>query len=197
MYTDGSVKETLAFINGYSYGSETPISGKIFNRFVCVRNSFPDNYVWTHVINTCSKDENGALQMIESIIAEFLELKEKMSDDELIQYAIEQLGEEGEAERTFRNFNTALLLGNELVIRQSIDQHKDAEVLWKETYPKGVAIQMNELSSGQRIKKIPISADGKKIEIIAQGWPFPIEMNFTNGQWKINADQIIALRMSK
>jgi hypothetical protein len=196
MYTGGSVKETLAFIDGYRFGNATPISGRIFDRYVCVRNSFPDNYVWTHVINTCSKDENDAFQMIKEIISEFLQLKERMSDNELIQYAREQLVDESEAEKVFRQFDAALLSGNESVIQQLIEEHEDAEILWKGAYAKDVAIQLNEISAGQRIKSIPISTDGKKIRIIAQGWPFPIEMNFANGEWRINAEKIIELRMS-
>jgi hypothetical protein len=197
MFTGGSVKETLAFIDGYRYGNATPISGKIFDQYVCVRNSFPDNYVWTYVINTCSKDENAAFQMIEENITEFLQLKEQMSEDEIIRHASEQLVDESEAEKIFRQFDTALLLGNESVIRRLIEEHKDSEILWRDAYPEDVAIQLNEISTRQRIKNIPISADGKKIRIIAQGWPFPIEMNYVNGEWKINAEKIIALRMSK
>jgi len=196
MYTGGSVKETLAFIDGYRFGNDTPISGRVFDRYVCVRNSCPSNYVWAYVINTCSQDESDAMRMIEDTITEFIQLKERMSEDELIQYASEQLVEESDAEKIFRQFDAALLTGNELTIRQLIADHRDAEILWKGAYPEDVAIQLNEISSGQRVKSIPLSADGKKVKIIAAGWPFPIEMNFTNGEWRINAEKIIALRMS-
>jgi hypothetical protein len=90
MYTGGSVKETLAFIEGYRYGNSTPISGRAFDRYVCLRYSFPTNYVWTAVINEFAKDDKDAMRRIEEIIIEFVRLKEKMSDDELIQYATEK-----------------------------------------------------------------------------------------------------------
>lgn len=195
MFTGGSVKETLAFIDGYRFGNVSPISEKIFDRYVCVRNSFPESYIWTYVIDACSTDENDAMRMIDETITEFLQLKNRMSDDELIQYAGEQLVEEGEAEKIFRQFNKALLLGDQSLIRPLIEEHKDADILWRRSYPEDVAIQLNEISGNQRVRSIPISADGKKIKIIAGGWPFPIEMNFRNGKWIINAKNIIEMQI--
>ncbi|HEX8427234.1 hypothetical protein [Hymenobacter sp.] len=196
MFTGGSVKETLAFINGYRSGNSTPISGRIFDRYVCIRNSFPDNYVWNYVIKTCSKDKKDALRMVEEIITEFVQLKERMSDNELIQYASKQLGEESEAEKIFRQFDKALLIGDESLIKQLIEEHANAGILWEGAYPEDIAIQLNEISDAQSIRSIPISKNGNRLEIISQGWPFPIEMNYANGEWRINAEKIIKLRMS-
>jgi len=55
MYTlGGSYNETSAFIAGYSAGNDSPINNRIFDRFVCLKNSFPSNYTWTYVIKECS-----------------------------------------------------------------------------------------------------------------------------------------------
>jgi hypothetical protein len=195
MYSGGSVKETLAFIDGYRFGNATPISGKIFDKYVCIRHSFPDNYIWTHVINTCAKDENDAMKMVEETITEFIRLKETMSEDELIQYITQQLTDESEPEKIFREFNKALFLGDESLIRQFIDEHQDAHILWKEKYPEEVALQLINMSLGQPIRSILIPGDEKKLNIISAGWSFPIEMNLKEGKWKINAEKIIQLRM--
>jgi len=101
---------------------------------------------------------------------------------------------EGAAEKTFRKFDTALLNGEKKIIQNLILYHKDAKILWSGSYPKSAASKLNEISSNQPIKSIPILEDGKIVKIIAQGWPFAIEMNSKNGKWKINADKIIELR---
>ncbi len=195
MYTEGSVKETLAFIDGYRFGNSTPISSKSFDRYVCIRNSFPTNYVWTYVIQTCASDDHNAFELIQKIIVEFVRLKENMSENEIIDFVASQVKkEEGKAEKMFREFDKALLAGKKELIEPLIEKHKDASILWKGSYPTDVANKLNEISSDQPIKCIPISVDGNRVNIIAQGWPFPIEMNFVHGEWKINAEKIIELR---
>ncbi|HEY9047222.1 MAG TPA: hypothetical protein VIN08_15055 [Ohtaekwangia sp.] len=195
MYTGGSVKETLAFIDGYRFGNNVPISVDIFDRFVCARNSFPGNYTWGSVIISCAKDDNDAFRLIEENISEFIRLREEISDDdELIQYVVGQLAEEGEAEKIFRQFDKALLSGDELLLRSLIEEHHDAHLLWQAAYPEGIAVQLQEISDVQPIRSIPVSEDGKKVKIIAPGWPFPIEMNFKNGKWKVDANPIIQFR---
>ncbi|MCB0851960.1 MAG: hypothetical protein KDD63_07065, partial [Bacteroidetes bacterium] len=98
------------------------------------------------------------------------------------------------AEKIFRIFDKALLTGDRKVIESLIIENKDAEVLWAKAYPKIVALKLNEISEAQPIKSIPVSEDGKTVKIITQGWPFPILMNFINGEWKVNAEKIIELR---
>jgi len=195
MYTGGSAKETLAFIDGYRFGNSTPISGRSFDQYVCIRNSFPSNYVWTYVIQTCATDDNDAFRLIKKLIAEFVNLKENKSEDEIMHFAASQIKKkEGKAEKVFREFDRALLTGKKELIEPLIEKHKNASILWKESYPTDVADKLNEISSDQPIKCIPISGDGNKVNIITEGWPFPIEMNIVDGEWKINAEKIIELR---
>lgn len=197
MYTlGGTYNETAAYITGFSAGTGSPINDRTFDRFVCHKNSFPTNYVWTHVIKECAKDDNEAISLMMNTILEFIELKNTMKEEELMQFAIEKSkSDEGEVERAFRKFDSALLKGDKVIIKSLIIENENAEILWAGKYPEDVAVKLAEISSSQPLKKIPISEDGNKVKIIASGWPFPIEMNFINGEWRINADNIIALRM--
>jgi len=72
MYTGGSVKETLAFIDGYRFGNSTPISGRTFDRFVCIRNSFPSNYAWTYVVQSSTINEEEGMSIEHSIKQAFI-----------------------------------------------------------------------------------------------------------------------------
>jgi hypothetical protein len=195
-YSGGSIKETLKYIDDHRLENVTPISGRVFDRYICIRNAFPENYVWTYVISTCSKNEKDAMRMIEENIMDFLQLKEGMSDDELIQHAREQLIEEGEPEKVFRRFDVALLMAHESLIRELIEEHQDAKILWAKPYPREVVFQLCEIAARNRIKSLPVSEDGNHVKIIAAGWPFPIEMSFRDGKWKINAEKIIQLRLA-
>ncbi|AGC77155.1 hypothetical protein DDD_2028 [Nonlabens dokdonensis DSW-6] len=88
MYCLGETfNEVSAFINGYSYAKETPISGTDFHRFVCLKNSYPTNYHWAHVIKARSKNDKEALEIMECTILKFCELKLLMNEEELIRYA--------------------------------------------------------------------------------------------------------------
>jgi hypothetical protein len=198
MYTlGGTYNETAAYIYGFSAGTDSPINDRTFARFVCLKNAFPTNYFWTYVIKECAKDDNDAISLMMNTILEFIELKNTMTEEELMRFAIESSkAEEGEAERVFRIFDNALLTGNKEIIQSLIVENKHAEILWAGSYPEDVASKLDEIASSQPLKKIPVSEDGNKVKIIASGWPFPIEMNFINNEWRINADNIIALRMS-
>ncbi len=196
MYCLGkSFNEVSAFINGYTSAKQTPISGTDFHRFVCLKNSFPTNYVWTYVIKSCTKNDEEAISIMEKTILEFCELKNQMNEDELMKFAIDKAKtNEGEPEKIFREFDKALLNGDKEVIQSLILDNEKAELLWIGKYPKSVAEQLSELSDGQSIKRIYESENRQNIKILTSGWPFPIEMVLKNGEWKINADKIIELR---
>src|SRR3712207_8598508 len=53
-------------------------------------------------------DEKDAMKIIEETIVEFVELRERMSGKELLQYAAKQTGEEGEAEKILDRKSTRL-----------------------------------------------------------------------------------------
>ena len=52
-----------------------------------------------------------------------------------------------------------------------------------------------QVALNQPIKKIYESEDKRLIKIISSGWPFPIEMNYLDGKWKVDASNIIELRL--
>ena len=192
---ESTFNEISAFINGYSFAKKTPISGTDFHRFVCLKNSFPTNYIWTYVIKTCAKNDEEAILIMKNTILEFCELKNRMSEDEIMQFALNNADvKEGEPEKVFREFNNALLTGNKTTIQSLIIDNDKAKILWNGKYPDSVAEKLNVLSNNQPIKRINESEDGKLVEIIASGWPFPIELLLKNDKWKVNAEKIIELR---
>lgn len=198
MYTlCGTYNETAAYITGFSAGTNSPINNRTFDSFVCLKNSFPTNYVWTYVIKECAKDDNEAISLMMNTILEFIELKNTMTDEELMRFALDSSKyEEGEAEKVFRKFDSALLTGDKEIIQTLILENENSEILWTGSYPHDVALKLGDISLSQPLKKIPVSKDGDKVKIIASGWSFPIEMKLINGEWRINADNIISLRMN-
>jgi hypothetical protein len=196
MYTlHGSFNEIAAFITGYTTGRETPIGNKVFYRFVCLKYAFPTNYVWTYVIKSSAKNDLEAISLMEQTILEFVELRKTMTDDELINFALENSNyEEGEVEETFRKFDQALLFGDKELIQSLIIQHKEAYILWSGSYPTDVAKILGEMTIDQPIKKINNTENSNTVEIIAPGWPFPIEMHLIDNKWKVNVERIIEFR---
>jgi hypothetical protein len=193
----GTYNEIVAFIRGYSSASNSPLSERDFDRFVCLKNSFPTNYVWDYVIKECSRNEKEAISNLKDTILEFIELKKTLSEEEIMRFAIESSNsEETEAERVFRKFDNALLTGNKEIIQSLIIENEQAEILWSGSYPEDVASILIEASESQPLKSIPLSENGNKVKIIAPGWPFPIFMKLNEDKWLIEADKIIALRMS-
>lgn len=192
----GGFNEVSAYINGYSHATNSPIEGSDFHKFVCLKNSFPTNYVWMYVIKTIARDDKEAILIMKNTILEFIELKKQLSVEELLQYAHDKAKiEEGEAEKVFRLFDRALLTGDRKVIQSLILENDNAYVLWSGKYPDSISEKLSELSQKDPIKIIKRAEKENLIEVIASGWPFPIEMILRNGEWKVNAEKIIELRL--
>lgn len=195
----GVYNEIAAFILGYTYDRETPISNRTFERYVCLKNFFPTNYSWTYAIEASSINDEEAIKTLKETILEFIEFRTNMTDDELEEYAIscanELFRQEGEAEKVFRIFDSAILDGNKDVIEPIIKDNPDAKILWSGAYPSDVSRLLQELSSNQPIRRISESDGGKTIKLLTSGWPFPIEMRNIDGNWIVNADQIIQIRI--
>lgn len=192
---EGTYNEVAAFIQGYCCSKETLISGTEFNLFVCLKNSFPTNYVWTYVIKTCAKNDEEGISNIKDTILEFIKLSKTLNKDELMQFAAENANiKEGEPEKVFREFEKALLMSNKKVIKSLILDNDKADLLWNEKYPYSVAEKLNQLLENQPIKRIKESESGKSVELITSSFPFTIELKLKNNKWKINVDKIIKFR---
>jgi len=194
----GTFDEVYSLILGYSMGKDdTPISGndwKVFNKYVCIKYGFPTKYVANYVFENCVENDEEAIQLLEKTILEFGDLKQRMTNEEIFEYAVSNFKhEEGEPERIFRIFDKALLEGDEKTIKSLIEEHEHQSILWKGAYPEDVAISLDQISSGQPIKRIYESEDKTKVKLITADFPFPIEMNYKNGNWKIDATKIIEL----
>lgn len=198
MYTlRGTFDEIAAYVMGYAHGDpHTPLSGEagvLFNRFVNLKLYFPSNFLWSASIKRSAHSDKEAIELFRSLVLEFSALKDTMSEEALLLHAAATSEyTEGDAEKTFRKFDKALLTGDRTKIEPLIEKHPDAAVLWTGAYPGGVAAQLGTISENQPIRKVYTSADGKNIRLLAPGWPFEIEMSFDNGIWKINASPIIS-----
>jgi hypothetical protein len=203
MYTPtGSFYEVFSFFLGYIEGNkDTPISGEswsVFNSYTCIKNGFPTKYICSYVFDSFGKNDEESIKLMEETILEFTKLKEIMSLKEILSYAKTNFQyEEGEVESIFRKFDKALLEGDKKIIKSLIEKHENANILWKGSYPSDITKELGQISNGQPIKKIYESEDKTQIKLITVDFPFPIEMNLKNGSWKINAKDIIELRMEK
>ena len=54
-----------------------------------------------------------------------------------------------------------------------------------------------QISEGQPIKRIYQSEDQTKVKLLTADFPFPFEMNFRDGSWKIDVSQLIEWRRSQ
>jgi hypothetical protein len=63
MYVNGDEQfyGVCSYLYRYAYGApDSPISGeryRAFSNLVCATFRFPDKYVWSYVIRTCSRDD--------------------------------------------------------------------------------------------------------------------------------------------
>jgi hypothetical protein len=195
----GTYNEIVAYISGYTDSNKTPLSKsnwKIFNKYVCLKLSFPTNYVSFYAIKASTNNENDAIELLETIILEFIELRKKMTERDLYNHAIaNNTYKEELPEKIFRQFNNALLNGNKEDIINLITENENSEILWVGKYPADVAKMLLEISNNQPIRRIYKSENGNQLKLLTTDFPFPIEMNFINGNWKINANDIIEIRM--
>ena len=199
---NGTFSGVYSFIMGYTMGKEnTPLSGenwKTFNNYGCIKFGFPTKYVVSYVFESCAENDEESIKLFQETVNEFVELRNKMTSDEILEYASKKIKyEEGEPEKVFRIFGNALLIGDKQIIRPLIEEHENQNVLWKKTYPEDVGKLLNQISEGQSLKRIYESENNTKIKLLTADFPFPFEMNFKEGKWKIDATPIIDLRMSQ
>lgn len=197
MYTlRGTFNEVVAYIMGYSQGSNSPIEGFLFGRYVCLKHSFPFNYHWSGVLRSTTPDDEKAIALLQATILEFLDLKQTKTEEEILQFALDNavVQEESEAVQVFRQFDRALLTGDKALIQSLIiNSEEEAAVLWRGAYPADVAEQLQEMTDDSPINCTPVDQDGKVVQILASGWPFCIEMLHTEEGWKVDAAPIIHL----
>lgn len=201
MYTPkGEFAEVYSLFVGYSLASTgSPISNdkwNAFNEYVCIKFGFPTKYVASYVFNSCTRSDKSAIELFKNTLIEFVEESEKRPLDELLKIVRhESTSKEGEPEIIFRLFSDALLEGKEEVIKNLIEEHENQSVLWEGKYLNKNAELLKMSSKEQPIKRLYESEDKTKIKLITSDYPFPIEVNLKNGNWKIDASPIIAIRM--
>jgi len=196
----GAFQGVYCLIMGYTIGKEdTPLSGenwRTFNKYGCIKFGFPTKYVVEYVFESCAENDEEAIKLFQETVIEFLELQEKLNSDEILEYAATTFKfEEGEPEKIFRIFDEALLNADEHIIKPLIEEHEHQNILWKSSYPEDVGKLLSQISESQQLKRIYESKDKTKIRLLTADFPFPFEMNFKDGNWKIDASQLINLRM--
>lgn len=202
MYVNGDEPfyEVCAYVNGYAYGTQgSPISGeryRAFSNLVCATFRFPDKYVWPYVIRTCSRDDNEALQKLQSLLTEFAVRTRTEPAETLIEEARARVVEyhEGEPEQVWRRLSNALLRGQRAEIEPLILPHPDAAILWQGAYPQDVAESLEELAERDPVTRIVgDEAEGHVIVMSADFGPVHVKLN--GGTWWVDASEIIRIRL--
>lgn len=189
---EGTFSEISAFINGYCSAKKTPISGRDFDRFVCLQNSFRTNISWESVIKKSTKNDKEALLVAKNTILNFIKLKSKLSKHKLMQHAMSIANiNEDEAEKTFRKFDNAFFNGENKIIEELIIDKGKVEVLLSKEHPDTSFVkQFNELPN-KMLQRSYESENGKKIKILVSDWSFSVEMVLKKSKWKVNATNLI------
>ena len=196
----GSFYEVCAYLTGYAAASpDCPLSDDgyaAFSRFVCRHFRFPDNYVWPYVLKCCSKDDDDAIERLRVLLLEFCDKRKTLSHEEIIQSVTPETIEagDGEPEQTLRRLLAALLRGNRREIEPLIQQHEDASILWEGAYPADVADQLDDIARSYSIGRIPTASNAEEVRLITASFPFPITVKQIDGQWKVDAANIVKIR---
>lgn len=78
-----------------------------------------------------------------------------MSDEQVLLFARQNATPESAAANVFQQFETALFSNDENRIRKLIKTHKNASVLWRESYPDGVNEKLQQISASSPIATLP------------------------------------------
>ena len=189
-----------AYLDGYAFGApDSPISGeryRAFNDLVCATFRFPDKYVWSYVIRTCSRDDQEALKKLKDLLTEYAVRTRTEPAETLIAEARARLVEyhEGEPEGAWRQFSSALLRGQREEIEPLILPHPDAAILWQGAYQEDVAASLEELADTYPVARVSgTEGDGHVIVMTADFGPVQIKRE--GETWRVDASEIIRIRM--
>jgi hypothetical protein len=192
----GSFYEVCAYVSGYAHASsDCPLSGdgwRAFNEFVCAAFRFPNNYMWSYVIKTSCPDEEQASERLRKLLTEFAERTKTQSHAEIVADMISrtQDREEGEPEKTWREFFRAVLGGNRTEIEPLIQEHPDAAVLWAGAYPDDAAYMLNQIAKSYPVTRISgLDADGS-VTVITPDFG-PVNVKLIGDRWRVDATKVI------
>jgi hypothetical protein len=201
MYTcGGSFLEVCAYVSGFAHSSTScPLGNdgwKAFSRYVARHFGFPENYIWPYVLKTCSRDDDEATERLRSLLLQFSNSARTQSYQEILDSIRPQVvpKEDAEPEQTMRKLLAALMTGSRNEIEPLIMDHPDAEILWQGSYPAEVARQLSHISNSHPIGRVSDHADDGQVRLITADFPFPIRVTKLGQQWKVDAEEIIAIR---
>jgi hypothetical protein len=90
------------------------------------------------------------------------------------------------------DFLIANLRGKEEEIRPLILDHPDASLLWQGAYPPEVAELLAQQYEGMEITRLHEGPD--RVSLQCSATPMPLEVVYTDGEWRVDASCIIAFR---
>ena len=129
------------------------------------------------------------------LLTDFSNKTRTCSYEEIIEEA-EQLpsAEEGEPELMMRALLTALLSGKREDIEPLILNPTNATILWQGAYPSDVASLLDLVSSSHSIARVYGTEEEGEVRLFTADYPFPITVKKVDGEWKVDATDIIKIR---
>jgi hypothetical protein len=192
----GSFFEVCAYVSGYAHASpDCPLGGEgrtAFNEFVCAAFRFPSKYVWSFVIKECCSDDHQAIERLRELLIEFAERSETESYRTIVEDMLSRTSdqEEGEPEKTWRRFSSAILRGRREEIAPLLQEHADADILWAGAYPDDVAPLLDDIAKFYPVTRISGSEAEGSVTVITPDFG-PVGLKLVDGTWRVDAAKII------
>lgn len=193
----GSFYEVCAYIAGYAHAStDCPLSGEgfgAFNAFVCAAFRFPSKYAWPYVIHKCCRDDDEATEQLRVLLIEFVNRTKTESHRDIIEEMLSRRSdrEEGEPEKAWRRFYSAVLRGRREDIEPLIQDHPDMHVLSAGACPSDVASLLDGIAESYPVQRIAGSDNEGNATVMTPDFG-PVKVKLIRGTWRVDATKIIA-----
>ena len=96
-------------------------------------------------------------------------------------------------EDAYREFFLAMLVADEVSIRNLIIDHPGAETFWRDTYPKEVAALLAEQYRTMEIVRAD-GAEADRVILNSTACPLPLTVQKIGETWKVNVGPLIKAR---
>ncbi len=196
----GTFEGVCAYFLGYADGSpDCPLSGdgwSAFNGYVCATFRFPNKYWWPYVIRQCFVDDEEATDQLRHLLTEFAHKSKTQRYDKIEEEALSlaRRKEEGEPEKVWRRFSSAIHRSRRAEIEPLIQEHPDAAILWTgNAHPIDISMLLDEIEDSYLIGQLSGSEDAGDVTIITPDFG-PVQVTLIEGTWRIDAAKVIECR---
>jgi len=198
MYTlNGSFGEVSALLSGtvlYGVGAhERKTVCDVFNDFVTSQLLVPSKFWWIVAIREIATDDNDAIQRVGQSFSEFVRLRMHCTLDEIRLDGEKRIAnyKESEPAAMWRRFMAARFHANQSEIESLILPHPDAHCLWDDVEtPPGFAEQLISISDLGVVPIVAGSIESGRVTLLTEMGR--IDVRLLDGDWRIDATQIIA-----